>query len=230
MVLSDKDLRLLAETQGLIKPFKPENCEGATINLTLGPIIKKFTYTGQLILGEKLSEEMYETINIQEEMFLLNAGESVLVHSVETFEIPNDMIGIILEKYSLKLTGLVVSPASYMNPGYEGNMTFLATNHSSVPIQLIAGFKFCQLIIQQLTSEAEKPYKLQNQVYMGSKDVTISKMHLDKEIQTFLKTNGVENISIETSKELGDYLMEQINDAAEEIANIMKKEIGGSIA
>ncbi len=32
-MLSDKDLRRLAQEQGLITPFDSNNCEGATINL-----------------------------------------------------------------------------------------------------------------------------------------------------------------------------------------------------
>lgn len=226
MMLSDMHLKKLAEIHGLINPFIKENCEGATINLTLGSVIKKPVHTRMIILGEKLEESMYETVNILERDFILNPNESVLVHSNETFKIPTNMSGLIIEKYSLKLTGLVISPASYMNPGYQGNMTFLATNHSPSPIKLVPGFKFCQLAIIELSSEADKPYQLQNKSYMGTSMVTISRMHLDREIQEFLKLNGVDNVSTEESHELGKYLMSHIDEAAESIAELMRKEFG----
>lgn len=69
-----------------------------------------------------------------------------------------------MERHSVRLLGLSVSPASYLNPGYEGRMTN-------------------QLAIFELTSETEKPYKEQNPKYLESSNVSISKLHLDEEIQ-----------------------------------------------
>lgn len=55
------------------------------------------------------------------------------------------MSALILERHSVRLLGLSVSPASYLNLGYE--------------------------------------YKEQNPKYLESSSVSISKLHLDEEIQ-----------------------------------------------
>ena len=111
-----------------------------------------------------------------------------------------------------------------MNPGYEGTMSFVATNVNSVPIRLTPGVKFCQVALFELTSISEKPYEKQDAKYMKSRNVSISKLHLDQEIQGFLNDRGIGNISDETAKELGKHLMGHIKSAAKEIADILRKE------
>lgn len=143
MMLSDLDLTELATKTDIVTPFNPENCEGATIDLTLHVQIKVHTSIEPIVLGEKIDELRYNVIDIEKERFYLEPGMSVLVQSNEYFKIPINMAAIILERHSVKLLGLTIIPASYMNPGYEGRMSFLATNHTSVPIRIIPGVKFC---------------------------------------------------------------------------------------
>lgn len=226
MFLSDRHLRDLAIHKNLITPFKTENCEGATINLTLDSKIKKNLRSQLIVLGAKESETDYEVIDLTKNQFSLQPGESVLVQSIESFKIPEDMIAVIFERYSIKLMGLSISPASYMNPGYEGTLSFLAVNYSSGPIQLTPGVKFCQLAISQLTSPSDKPYNKQDARYIGATDVSISKLHLDREIQDFLATKGIDNVATETAELLGNHLLKLMDDSASVIANELKKKFG----
>lgn len=226
MILSDRHLRELAESYKIVDPFIPENCEGATINLTLDTQVKKYKAKEKMVMGEKVTEDDVETIDISEEDFYLEPNQSVLVQAYEEFNIPTNMAAIILERYSIKLLGLVVSPASYMNPGYWGRLSFLMTNQSPSPIRLVPGVKFCQLYLSELSSEAEKPYTKQDGKYSGSKDVHISKLHLDKEIQDFLRENGLGEISEESAKQLGRHLMNQLDLNAKKYVEIIKKELG----
>lgn len=229
MFLSDKDLMFLAQNTDLIKPYIPENCEGATINLTLNNHIKVYESQKPIILGSEVAEECYREVDIKDEEFYLEPNQSILVQTNEYFKIPTNMAAQVLERYSVKLLGFMISPASYMNPGYEGRLSFLAVNHSSVPILLTPGIKFCQLALVKLTSEALKPYSKQSStVYYQSENVDTSKLHLDSEIQSFLADRGVNNVSFETAKELGDHLITHINAAAKEIADMLRKEYESS--
>lgn len=227
MLLSDKHLKELAINHELVSPFNEAACEGATINLTLDKQIKKHVSQEKWIMGNKKPDEHYETIDISEEDFYLSPNESVLVQAYEYFKIPTNMAAVILERYSIKLLGLVVSPCSYMNPGYEGRLSFLITNHSNVPIQLISGVKFCQLAITELSSEAEKPYQKQDAKYMGSKDVHISKLHLDKEIQEYMKEKGLGEISAFDARQLGKHLLDKMDENAQKYVELIREEIGG---
>lgn len=225
LILSDKHLKELAKSSKIVDPFIPENCEGATINLTLDTQIKKYKFNNTMVMGEKISEEHMEKVDISKEEFYLEPNQSVLVQAIEEFSIPTNMVAIILERYSIKLLGLVVSPASYMNPGYWGRLSFLVTNHSPASIRLVPGVKFCQLYLSELSSEADKPYNKQDGKYSGSKDVHISKLHLDKEIQDFLKENGLGEISKDYAKQLGEYLLNEMDLNAQRYVDIIQNEI-----
>lgn len=226
MLLSDKDLKEMSIKHDLVSPFLDENCEGATIDLTLDSQIRTFDSKEKHIIGNEVIDKDYKTIDIREQSFILNPNESVLVQSHEYFKIPNNMAGLVFERYSVKLMGLVVSPSSYMNPGYEGRLSFLLTNNSNGPIQLVAGISFCQLSIVKLTTEPEKPYGEQDRKYMGSKSVQVSKLHLDYEIQQYYKETGHNEISGQEVKRLSGYLMENIKSNAKKHANFIKQNIG----
>jgi len=227
MLLSDKHLRQLAESYELVTPFKPENCEGATIDLTLDKQVKKYNGQDSIVLGNKIPEGNYDTIDLTDtENVTLNPNESILVQAHEYFKIPTNMVGVIFEKYSFKLTGVTVSPASYMNPGYEGRLSFLMTNNSSVPVQLTPGIKFSQLGIMELSSESEKPYALQDARYMGSRDVHISQLHLDTEIVEYMQENNLGSISSIEARVLGQHLMKRLDENAERFADIIREKMG----
>ncbi|WP_080875275.1 dCTP deaminase [Oceanobacillus timonensis] len=226
MLLSDKDLRELAVKHELVTPFLEQNCEGATIDLTLDSQIKKQKSNINHIIVNRVSDSDYEVFDINKEDFILEPNESVLVQSIEYFKIPNNMAGIIFERYSIKLKGLVVSPASYMNPGYEGRLSFLLTNNSNGTIQLVSGVKFCQLSIASLSSESEFPYRKQDAKYMGSEDVQLSKLHLDQEIQNYFRDSGVRELSGDEASQMGLNLMDNIKSNAKKYAEIIKENLG----
>ncbi|PWI54873.1 dCTP deaminase [Sulfoacidibacillus thermotolerans] len=163
-------------------------------------------------------------IDISKEDFELAPGESVLIHTNEFIKVPNTLSACIYERYSVKSLGLMISPAHYMNPGYKGNIGLLAVNHSTVPIKLIPGIKICQLALFELTSEPLRPYEKQGGKYMDAKSASISKLHLDAEIQEFLKSKGVQKASDDMAKELGEYLMGHIRASAKRLADILRAE------
>lgn len=226
MFLSDRSMRQLCVNNDLVTPFRPDHCEGATINITLNSQIRKHIGITPIVFGAREDESDYEVIDLTKTKFLLEPKESVLVQSVEYFKIPEDMIGLVLERYSVKLMGLSVSPASYMNPGYEGTLSFVMVNNSSRPIQLIPGVKFCQLSVSMLNSPSDKPYSKQDARYLGERAVSMSKLHLDREIQEFLSSKGIDNVATETAEHLGTYLLDLMNDSADIIAAEIKKKFG----
>lgn len=226
MMLSDKDLRILAAKHRLLEPFVEENCEGATINLTLDPMVKQYVSDEPIILGKEVTEDHYKIIDLTQENFFLQPGQSVLIQTQEFIRVPSSMTARVYERYGVKSLGLMISPAHYMNPDFRGKISLMAVNHSPVPVQLIPGIKICQVGLFFLSSESEKPYDKQDALYIDAKDVSISKLHMDKEIQEFLRSHGSEKVSDELAAELGDHLMKRIKASAERLANILREEEG----
>jgi dCTP deaminase len=225
-MLSDKDLAELARSKSLITPFNEEYCAGATIDLTLDALVRKRISDEPVVIGVEETDDMYQAFDLSKGEFWLNPGEYVLVQTVEKITVPTNMIALIFERQSVKLLGLSVSSASYMNPGYRGHLTIPVVNNSNARIKLTPGVQFCQLGLFELSSESEKPYDKQDGKYMDETGVSISKLHLDKGIQEFLRLKGIQRASEETVKDLGDYLMNNIRKSAVGLADILRKEFG----
>ena len=61
--------------------------------------------------------------------------------------------------------------------------------------------------------------------YMKSKDVHISKLHLDKEIQEYMAEKGLGKVSGEAARELGSHLMSRIKENAKKYAQVIKAKL-----
>jgi dCTP deaminase len=223
-MLSDRELLTLAKSRDLVSPFVENRCEGATINLTLDSFVRRYTSSDTIIPGKEVTTEEFEKFDISKEGYLLQPGESILVQTHEFIRLPDNMSGMLLEKYSVKLLGLMISPAAYMNPGWYGKVTLLAVNHSSAPIHLVPGIEFCQLAVFELSSEALIPYSKQDRKYLGAMDVSISKIHLDRGIQDFLRSRGIRKFTDEMVSELSTHLVSNVSKSAKRLANLLREE------
>ena len=56
-------------------------------------------------------------------------------------------------------------------------------------------------------------------------NVSISKLRLDEEIKEFLCSKGLNNVSDNMVRDLGDYLMSHIKKSAKNLATITKEEL-----
>lgn len=173
-MLSDCELHRLAIEEELVNPYHPEYCEGATINLTLDPNVKRYSSDEPIILGKEVTEDHYEQFDMSVEEFWVQPKESILIQTHEFIKVPASMTACIYERFSVKSLGLIISPAHYMNPGYRGKISLIAFNSTSVPIKIIPGIRICQLALFRLDSEPWKPYEQQDAKYMDSDNVSIS--------------------------------------------------------
>ncbi len=99
-------------------------------------------------------------------------GEFLLACTLETVRIPADLVAQVNGKSSLGRLGLSVHiTAGFIDPGFRGQITLELHNCSNASIRLERRMKICQLVLQRLTSPAERPYghpsrrsKYQNQM------------------------------------------------------------------
>lgn len=220
MWLSDRDILEYVKSHGIIEGFEEDSCEGATVNLTLDVEGQIYSSNEPIMMGKALESNNYKKIDLTE--YTLEPGKTVTVQTKEYLKIPNNMAGLIIERHSIRLMGLSVSPASYLNPGYEGTMSLVIRNENPVAVKMVPGIKFCQLALFKLSSEALKPYSKQDQRYQGSKSIQTSKLHLDSEIQSFLHSKGLKNVSASHSKEFSNHLIEKIDRNVERYLEILR--------
>lgn len=213
-MLSDRDIKKLAQEKQIIVPFIESNCSGATADLTLSKIASIQLESKDIIVLSQDMKEFYKEIDISCEDLILNPGSSALIQTHETLSVPVNLSARIFPRYGVTMMGLNISEV-YLNPGYRGIPSFLITNHSKSPIQLIAGLRIVQICFYRLSSESDKPYPLQEDAkYLDEKTISTPKIHLDREVRAFLEEKGVTSIGQGVVKDLNEFLVKEIDDSS----------------
>src|ERR1700761_3379958 len=70
---------------------------------------------------------------------LLDPGEFVLASTMESFKLPNDIVGFIKNKSSWVRNGVDAAHDTVLEPGWEGYLTVEITHHGYKPIQILEG-------------------------------------------------------------------------------------------
>lgn len=108
------------------------------------------------------------------EHYLLKPGGFVLCRSVETFAIPEDVVGIVVGKSTYARCGLIVN-CTPMEPGWSGELTIELHNASQHAIKVYAN----EGIAQVMFFRGERPavtYADKHGKYQGQTGVTLPRV------------------------------------------------------
>ncbi len=225
MILGDAKIVQCVESGLLhIEPFDVSNVGPASVDLTLGHVIKK---ASKNIESNPMVDNSanYEEVDLFKKPFYLKPRETIQGYTREYVKLPSTLAGNIHNRSSLARFGLDVAVSSFANPGYEGNLPLVITNISSHPIQIIAGLRVCQLVLTEV-SGVEKPYNQREEAkYVGEVGVVTSKIHLDKEIKEFLRENGIESVTDDHILLFQNSLFANLQQKTAEILDLFQKEV-----
>ena len=161
-VLSDGTIRrLVAEGRIVIDPWDDGMVQPASVDVRLGNSFRVFhNYRVTAIDLREPPRNLTEEIVVrEEEPFAIHPGEFVLGRTLETVQIPDDVVCRIEGKSSIGRLGLIVhATAGFVDPGFRGSLTLEITNLTRVPIQLYSGLSIAQLSFMALDAPAERPY------------------------------------------------------------------------
>jgi len=133
-----------AETLRRLQPVSPFSERGVFEGMSFG-----------------LSTAGYD-VRVAEDLVLF-PGAFALASTIEQFNMPNMLVGIVHDKSTWARRGMAVQN-TVIEPGWKGYLTLELTNHSSEPMFINAGSPIAQIIFHYTDIEAE-PYsgKYQNQ-------------------------------------------------------------------
>jgi len=106
---------------------------------------------------DKNKPAYFDVIELEEgQVFDLLPGEYVLVSTLETIGLPNDIMAVLYPRSSTNRKGLSVDLTGIVDSGYEGQLAIPITNNTdSQVIKLYPGERFCQLVFDRLDEAAE---------------------------------------------------------------------------
>lgn len=182
-VISDGTLRnLVEENQIGISPFDPSQIQPASIDVHASGQFRVFRNNGATHIDPRQHqpELTEETTQEGDRPFVLHPGEFVLGSTIESFRLPDHVVGRLEGKSSLGRLGLVIhSTAGFIDPGFNGTITLELSNANSVPICLWTAMPIGQVSFQFLDEACELPYghPQRNSKYQGQVNPTASEMH-----------------------------------------------------
>lgn len=126
----------------------------------LEPFVERSVHPAGMSYG--LSHAGYD-VRIAQDVHI-TGGDFVLASTVERFQMPNDLIGMVHDKSSWARQGLSLFN-TVIEPSWTGYLTLELVNHSRYAISIHKGMPIAQIVFMRLTESTEKPYegKYQNQ-------------------------------------------------------------------
>lgn len=157
MILSDRTLHeMIAKRDLVVEPLTPESIQPASIDCRLGNhflLVDDFNMQAIRMDSEiKYREFDGDTITLPPHSFLLAT-------TMEYVKLPNDLTAFVEGRSSIGRMGLFIQNAGWVDPGFEGRITLELYNANSLPIQLEAGRRICQLVFCKMDQEAGNPYR-----------------------------------------------------------------------
>ena len=143
----------------MVNPMTPESIQPASIDCRLGDHFlvvdpDASNKTSVISMSEEITykEVIAKKITIAPHSFLLAT-------TMEYIKLPDNMVSFVEGRSSIGRMGLFIQNAGWVDPGFEGKINLELYNANSLPIELEAGRRICQLVFGLMDSPALKPYK-----------------------------------------------------------------------
>lgn len=167
MILADREI-LQALKDGRIKispePDLDRHLGSCSIDFRLGNIFMVFEHSRYSYIDPRQPQSIGEamrTIEIPDgESFIMQAGDFALASTMESLELPDDLLGRLEGRSSIARLGITVhSTAAVFEPGWVGTATMELSNSGRMAVALYPGMRICSFTFEQLTSPALVPYR-----------------------------------------------------------------------
>ncbi len=185
MILSDRDIKKALST-GKIKISPKINLKeqlgSCSVDLRLGNTFRVFKHSRHTFIdphNKKLAANLMEEQTVSTgEAFILQPDDFVLAATIESLELPDDLVARLEGRSSLGRLGIVVhSTASVFDPGWKGVIVMELGNSGRMPVALYPGMRICAMTFEELSSPAETPYhKKKSAKYVGQKKPEASRI------------------------------------------------------
>lgn len=191
-ILSDKDMKDLINEE---KAVYVKNGPDMDFDLQMGPssLDLRLGYEFGILNTRRVKaldtrgmddyDDIKRSMNVgRDEGIIVHPGEFVLGSTLETVNVPNDLVARIEGRSSYARLGLIPhAAAGFVDPGFEGQITLEIQNLGNVPITIYPEDRICQLVFETMTSESETPYgDKKDSKYMNQTGATGSRLEKEK--------------------------------------------------
>lgn len=101
--------------------------------------------------------EYFDIVELEKGQFFdLLPGEHILVSSLESVTVPEDLMGVMYPRSSTNRKGISVDLTGIIDSGYEGQLVIpIRNNTQHQTVRVYPGERFCQVVFQRLQKPTE---------------------------------------------------------------------------
>jgi dCTP deaminase len=167
MLLSDRDIRAEIDAGRIrIAPAidLDQHLGSCSIDFRLGNTFMVFEHSRFPYIDprqqQSIGEAMRTIVVGDDEPFIMQAGDFALASTIESLELPDDLLGRLEGRSSIARLGITVhSTAAVFEPGWVGTATMELSNLGRMAVALYPGMRICSFTFQRLSSPALVPYR-----------------------------------------------------------------------
>jgi len=176
MILSDVDIRkALADGRIRITPEPDLDAQlgSVSVDFRLGTTFMVFEHSRHSFIDPRSPQSIGDamrTIEVApEEPFIMQPGDFALASTVESLELPDDLLGRLEGRSSIARLGITVhSTAAVFEPGWVGTATMELSNLGRMAVALYPGMRICAFSFEEVSSPVSVPYRMKrNNKYAG---------------------------------------------------------------
>ena len=182
-VLSDRWIKKMAKTKGMIKPFVSKQIRRGKISFGLSSYGYDARVSDDFRIFTNVNSAIVDPKNFKKESFVtkksnicvIPPNSFALARTVEYFRIPENVMVICLGKSTYARCGIIVN-VTPLEPGWEGYVTLEFSNTTPLPAKIYANEGAAQLIFLKGNEEPSITYEKRNGKYMNQTGVTLPKV------------------------------------------------------
>lgn len=106
---------------------------------------------------------------------LIPPNSYILAETIETFNVPPDILGVCIGKSTYARVGLIVN-VTPEEPAWKGKLTIEISNSAPIPCRLYAGEGVAQMLFFRSMAASETNYQTKNGKYQNQTGLTTSKV------------------------------------------------------
>jgi dCTP deaminase len=197
-IKSDKWIRHMAETTGMIEPFEPGQVRSREVggpggsgsisqkiisygtssygyDIRCAPEFKVFTNIHSTVVDPKNFDEK-SFVDFHDDVCIIPPNSFALARTLEYFRIPRNVLTICLGKSTYARCGIIVNVTPF-EPEWEGYVTLEFSNTTPLPAKIYAGEGCAQVLFFESDPDdvCEVSYKDRGGKYQGQIGVTLPK-------------------------------------------------------
>jgi dCTP deaminase len=182
-ILSDRWIREMATTKGMIEPFVERQTREGVISYGLssygydarvGREFKIFTNVDSAIVDPKaFSTQSF--VDRETDVCIVPPNSFALATTIEYFRVPRDVLVICLGKSTYARCGIIVN-VTPLEPEWEGHVTIEISNTTPLPARIYANEGVCQFLFFKGEQPCEVSYADRKGKYMRQRGVTLPRL------------------------------------------------------